>query len=100
MGQFAKLINMATEKINKPKTAAPKTYEVTVLTVSDLHQSRILYEELVRAIAKHKPDVVAFIGDFLHAGDDFEDRLSVEECAAILSALPPTVVFTRGNHED
>jgi Icc-related predicted phosphoesterase len=91
---------MATEKINKPKTAAPKTYEVTVLTVSDLHQSRILYEELVRAIAKHKPDVVAFIGDFLHAGDDFEDRLSLEECAAIISALPPKVVFARGNHED
>jgi Icc-related predicted phosphoesterase len=84
----------------KPKTSAPNIVEVTVLTVSDLHQSRKLYEELTKAVALHKPDVVAVVGDCLHAGEDFKDRLTVQQCAATISALPAEVVFARGNHED
>jgi len=73
---------------------------VTVLTVTDLHQSRKLYEELTLAVSSHKPDVVAVVGDFLHAGEDFEGRLTVQQCAATFSALPSEVIFVRGNHED
>jgi len=84
----------------KTKTTTPKTTEVTVLTVADLHQSKKLYEELVQAVAQHKPDVVALVGDCLHAGEDFQGRLTIQQCAATLNSLPSEVVFTRGNHED
>ena len=84
----------------KPKTTAPNKVEVTVLTVADLHQSRKLYEELGQAVALHKPDVVAVVGDCLHAGEDFKNRLTGQQCAATLNALPAEVIFVRGNHED
>ena len=46
-------------------------------------------------------DVVAMVGDCLHMGEDMENRLNVEECAAALSSLPcEEIVFVRGNHED
>ena len=78
-----------------------KITEVTVLTVADLHQSRKLYADLVKAVDEHKPDVVAIVGDCLHMGEDMEARLNVEECAAALSSLHcKDVVFVRGNHED
>lgn len=84
-----------------PKKPVTTADEVTVLTVADLHQSRKLYEELVQAVALHKPDVVALVGDCLHAGEDFKGRLTVQQCAATLNALPcQEVVFARGNHED
>ena len=71
-----------------------------MLTVADLHQSRNLYDELVQAVALHKPNVVAVLGDCLHAGEDFKDRLTVQQCAATLNAQPAEVIFVRGNHED
>jgi len=78
-----------------------KITEVTVLTVADLHQSRKLYADLVKAVDEHKPDVVAIIGDCLHMGEDMEARLNVEQCAVALSSLRcPEIVFVRGNHED
>jgi Icc-related predicted phosphoesterase len=64
-----------------------KITEVTVLTVADLHQSRKLYADLVKAVDEHKPDVVAIVGDCLHMGEDMEARLNVEECAAALSSF-------------
>jgi len=74
---------------------------VTVLTVTDLHQDRRLYEELAHAVTQHKPDIVAIVGDCLHAGEDMQGRLSVTECAKRLHDLPcQEVVFVRGNHED
>jgi Icc-related predicted phosphoesterase len=78
-----------------------KITEVTVLTAADLHQSRKLYADLAQAVDKHRPDLVAMVGDCLHMGEDMEARLNVEECAAALSSLQCTnVVFVRGNHED
>jgi Icc-related predicted phosphoesterase len=78
-----------------------RTTEVTVLTAADLHQSKKLYAELASAVKLHQPDIVALVGDFLHAGDDMKGRLSAVECAVLLSTLPcHEVIFTRGNHED
>ena len=85
---------------SKPKTKASESTEVTVMTVADLHQSRKLYEELKKAVALHKPNLVAVVGDCLHAGENFKNRHSVQQCAATLNALPAEVVFVRGNHED
>ena len=82
-------------------TEDAKPTEVTVLTAADLHQSRKLYQDLRTAVEKYRPDVVAMVGDFLHAGVDFENRLSVVECAAVLGSLPcRRIIFVRGNHED
>jgi Icc-related predicted phosphoesterase len=56
---------------------------------------------LGEVVAKHKPDVVALVGDFLHAFDDSKGRMTVEDCAGLLSKLPcGEIVFVRGNHED
>ena len=74
---------------------------VTVLTATDLHQSRQLYADLRKAVAGHQPDIVAIVGDCLHAGEDMDGRLTLAESAAILASLPCNhVVFVRGNHED
>jgi len=58
--------------------------------------------DLSRAVAAHKPDVVAVIGDALEAIElDAVIQLSVVECAAQLAALPAEhLIFVRGNHED
>lgn len=85
---------MATQK-HKPEIA------ITMLTVADLHQSRELYRQLSLAVAKHRPDMVAIVGDCLHAGDDMEGRLTTAECATAIAALAcKGIVFVRGNHED
>ena len=79
----------------------PQGLKISVLTVSDLHQSAGLYAELSQAVARHQPDMVGVLGDCLHAGEDIDDRLSVAECAKQLSSLPAKeIVFVRGNHED
>ena len=73
----------------------------TLLTVADLHRSAGLLMKLNEAMVRHKPDVVALVGDFLHAFDDDEGRMSAEDSAELLSKLPCTeIVFVRGNHED
>jgi Icc-related predicted phosphoesterase len=75
--------------------------KTTLLTVTDLHRRAALLEELGEAVARQKPDMVALVGDFLHAFGDNEGRVMVEECAKMLSKLPCTeIVFVRGNHED
>ena len=72
-----------------------------MLTVTDLHRSAGLLMELKEVVAQRKPDVVALVGDFLHAFDDNGGRMTVEDCAGLLSKLPCTeIVFVRGNHED
>jgi len=75
---------------------------VRVLTATDLHQSRVLYNGLVVAVRQHRPDVVAIVGDALEAfSPSGKRRLSVKECAQILADLPAEhILFTRGNHED
>jgi len=72
---------------------------ITVLTVADLHQSRILYDELEIAVLWHKPDLLAVIGDFLDLDDAGGRELSRADCGRRLNALPCEVVFVRGNHE-
>ena len=72
-----------------------------LLTVSDLHQRRYLFSQLTAAVAQHKPDCVALVGDFLDGAFEPEpDWLSIREAAAALVALPCEVVMVRGNHED
>ena len=66
-----------------------------------MHQSRLHYQSLVQAVKDHRPNVVAVVGDALEAfSRSGRRRLSVEECAGILAALPVEhIVFVRGNHE-
>lgn len=72
-----------------------------VLTVTDLHQVRSLYELLGKTVASHQPDIVALVGDFLDGVGGHADQLGTAECAAFLGRLPcKEVVFVRGNHED
>src|ERR1044071_202748 len=74
---------------------------ITILTAADLHRSSNLYSQLQAAVIRHRPDILALVGDFLDATDDHAGKLSTEECAQALSRLPcPEVVFVRGNHED
>ena len=74
---------------------------VTVLTATDLHQRKSLYDELERVVKRHCPDIVALVGDFLDAGDSRAGRFSATECAEHLGRLTsPHVVFVRGNHEE
>jgi hypothetical protein len=60
---------------------------ITVLTTTDLHQSKELYQQLEFAVAEHRPDVIALVGDCLHTGDDMKGKISVVDCASILSSL-------------
>ncbi len=78
-------------------TALMKT--VRLLSVTDLHQARWMYDALGNAVREHRPDILALGGDFLHAYDSTDIRLSPEECANRLAAFPCEVVFVRGNHE-
>lgn len=74
---------------------------VSILTVTDIHRRADLYAALELAVSHHQPDVVAFVGDFLHAFDDNEGRLTTSEYASRIASLDcKEVVFVRGNHED
>lgn len=73
-----------------------------VLTVADLHQRRSLYTQLEEAVALHKPDVVALVGDFLDGWvppPSGVALISSSDAALALAALPCEVVLVRGNHE-
>lgn len=74
---------------------------VRLLTVTDLHQSRLLYAQLAEAVGLHRPDAVALVGDFLDCGNIDPDRLDLRACAEAIAALEvPEIILTRGNHED
>lgn len=74
---------------------------IKVLTVTDLHQVRSLYELLGKSVASHQPDIVALVGDVLDGLGGHAGQLGTAECAAFLGRLPcKEVVFVRGNHED
>ena len=74
---------------------------VRLMTVTDLHRSSALIDELQKTVSACQPDCVALVGDFLHAFDDNEQRLTVEASASALSKLTcPEIIFVRGNHED
>ena len=73
---------------------------VRILTVTDLHQSRCLYDQLQAEVHRHQPDLVAVIGDFLDLADDQDLPMTKAECARVLAGLScPEVLLVRGNHE-
>ena len=75
--------------------------KITLLTVADFHRSKGLYRHLVEALKHHQPDLLIFVGDFLHAGADEHNRLPVSEFARKLKRLPVAdIIFVRGNHEE
>jgi hypothetical protein len=80
-----------------PHTNSMKT--IRVLTATDLHQLKWVYQALERAVAEQKPDILVLVGDFLDGGIPRSSHYSPRECASLLSALPCEVVFVRGNHE-
>ena len=51
----------------KPNMKNKKSVRRRVLTVADMHQTRLHYRSLVLATQEHRPDVVAIVGDALHA---------------------------------
>jgi Icc-related predicted phosphoesterase len=75
---------------------------IRVLTVTDLHQSRLLSEQLLTAVKTHEPAIIAFVGDFLNALDPAasKEQFGAEEFAEYLAKFPGKCVFIRGNHEE
>ena len=77
-------------------------FHVRVLTAADLHQIPFLYYSLDVAVEKHRPDLVAIVGDALDAMNYSAHRqFTTAECASHLALLSvPRLIFVRGNHED
>lgn len=76
--------------------------QVKVLTASDLHLKPTLYDQLGLAVEKHRPDVVALVGDFLDRPDERHDRynhLTPKAAAKRIAALPCEVALVPGNHD-
>jgi predicted MPP superfamily phosphohydrolase len=74
--------------------------DLKILATTDLHCVGNLYVELGAAVDKHRPDVVALVGDFLDALGSEHKQLTTANCAKALAALPcKNIIFTRGNHE-
>lgn len=74
---------------------------VRVLTVSELHQQRVLFTKLREAVDFHQPNVLALLGDFLDVPGVGAGMLGTRECAEAIARLPvPEIVVVRGNHED
>ena len=72
-----------------------------LIAVTDLHRSQALYAELSGVVSRLRPDVLAFVGDFLDCMGLAHPQLTSEECATVIARLTvPEVVFVRGNHED
>lgn len=75
---------------------------VRVLCVSDLHQSRWLYQQLGNMIILLKPDVVCVVGDWLTQERDLfpdDHTFSVAACAMFMSQVKQPLVFVAGEHE-
>lgn len=71
-----------------------------VLTVTDLHQSCTLGEQLRCAVQTHRPNVVAVVGDVLGLAEEHAGRFTTWAWARFLADLPvEQLVFTRGNHD-
>ena len=74
---------------------------IKILTATDLHRGKRLYDELAHSVAAHNPDVVALVGDFLDALETIPEQYSTPDAAEVLNRLPcQEIVFVRGNHED
>ena len=74
-----------------------KSVRVRVLTAADMHQSWLHYRSLGLATQAHRPDVVAIVGDALHAFPiSFKRQFTTAECAKILAKLPVEhLIFVR-----
>jgi Icc-related predicted phosphoesterase len=74
--------------------------KIKILTVSDIHSVASLFDDLDRAVERHKPDLLACVGDILDFDATAAGMLRPSECGKRLAALPvERVVFVRGNHE-
>jgi len=74
---------------------------IRILTVTDLHQLGVLYDGLEKAVERHKPNIVALVGDAIDANTGQYCDIPKDECARRLASLPcDEVIFVRGNHED
>jgi Icc-related predicted phosphoesterase len=84
-----------------PTPAETDVVRIRMLTAADVHQSRRHYHGLESAVTKHRPDVVAFVGDALHALEHSgKFQFFTAECASLLASLPVDHLwFIRGNHE-
>ena len=81
-------------------SASNVTTTIRILTATDLHQLRVLYDGLEKVVERHKPEIVALVGDAIDANLDQYCDLPKAECARRLARLPcDEVVFVRGNHE-
>jgi len=65
-----------------------------LLAFTDLHGQNAHLERIRRAIARHKPDVVACVGDFTVFGRSTREMLS------LINDLAAPVILIHGNHED
>jgi len=90
---------------NDTPPASPCVYQcfrilgMKVLTCSDLHLRRSLYAQLADAVAEHKPDVLALVGDYLDLGERRRDTLTAAEAALELAQFAPDLVVVQGNHD-
>lgn len=74
---------------------------IKLITVTDLHRSQGLYEELRDVVSHHRPDVLALVGDFLDcSGLEYPQLSSADSAEAIAKLEVPEIIFVRGNHED
>jgi Icc-related predicted phosphoesterase len=74
---------------------------INILTATDLHRRKTLYEGLASAVETHHPDIIALVGDFLDAEEPHRGQFTDNECAEFLAQLRcQELVFVRGNHEN
>jgi Icc-related predicted phosphoesterase len=72
-----------------------------LLAVTDLHCLQHLYAELDEVVRRHRPNVLALVGDFLDCLGTSEPQLRTSQCASAIAHLEvPEIVFVRGNHEN
>src|SRR5713101_804590 len=69
-------------------SASNVTTTTRILTVTDLHQLRVLYDGLQKAVERHKPQIVALVGDAIDANLDQYCDIPKAECARRLASLP------------
>lgn len=75
--------------------------KLKMLTATDLHCIESLYRQLAQVVSKHRPHIVALVGDFLDALGSSHKQLTSAGCARALAGLHcEHVLFVRGNHED
>lgn len=74
--------------------------KIKVLTVSDIHSVAALLDDLRHAVERHRPDILACVGDIVDFEGSGQGMIPPAECGARIANLPVSqTVFVRGNHE-